>query len=411
VTLRSRLHEFVVRLRAAGVRISVAESLDAIAAVAATGLERERLREALSASLIKDEADRATFDQEFARFFRAGLLRTPAARQGQSWQGMAGGHGQGQSGGGAPHPPRQPEPTAGLRPRAQPRTEDREAGKSGGPEQASTTDERAEHQAQLTSAMPGHLARHRAALSRPFATYNELDYEQAQQTLALLRRRFRLRLGRRLKHARQGRVDIRRTIRAAVSRGGTLIDLKWRARRPRHFDLLILGDVSGSVRYASALMLALIAGARDLFRRVNSFVFIDRLAEASFEQGHLVITPPLDLYARSDFGRALNELLATRRRLLTPATVIVILGDGRNNRRPPRADLLLQARRLCHTVLWLTPEARERWGTGDSAIAAYARVADRLIECRDLRALELGLERLAHPEALARRLPVRAAPA
>lgn len=396
MTIRARLHEFVVRLRVAGVRISVAESLDAVAAVAAAGLERAHLREALSASLIKDEADRATFDREFERFFRARAIGTHPARQGQSWQGMAGAHGQGQAGGGPPRP-RQPEPSAGSRLRAQPRTEKRQAEKSGGPEQASKTDKRAEHEGQATSAMPGHLARQRAALNRPLASYTELDYEAAEQTLALLRRRFRLRLGRRLKHARRGRVDIRRTIRAAVSRGGTLIDLKWRARRPRRFDLLILGDVSGSVRYASALMLALIAGARDFFRRVDSFVFIDRLAEAGFEQGHLVMTPPLDLYARSDFGRVLNELLATHRRRLTPATVIVILGDGRNNRRPPRADLLLQARRSCHALLWLTPEPRERWGTGDSAIAAYARVADALIECRDLRALELGLERIAHP--------------
>ncbi len=139
---------------------------------------------------------------------------------------------------------------------------------------------------------------------------------------------------------RAGRLDFRRTIRASIQRGGALSDLRFRARRPRHIDLVILADISGSVRYSSTLMLELIAGAANFFRRVRSFVFIDRLAEAEFEQKHLVMTPPLDLYARSDFGRVLGELWERRGELLNRATVLVIMGDGRNNRRPARADLL-----------------------------------------------------------------------
>src|SRR5262249_47863365 len=52
-------------------RISVAESIDAMNAVAAAGLEQARLREALAATLIKDEADRAIFDETFTKFFAA----------------------------------------------------------------------------------------------------------------------------------------------------------------------------------------------------------------------------------------------------------------------------------------------------------------------------------------------------
>ena len=116
--------------------------------------------------------------------------------------------------------------------------------------------------------------------------------------------------------AKTGRLDFRRTIRAAMQRGGALIDLHFRARRPRHIDLVILADISGSVRYSSTLMLELMAGARGFFRRVRSFVYVDRLAEADFEQKHLVMTPALDLYARSDFGRVLGELWERRGELL-----------------------------------------------------------------------------------------------
>ncbi|MGH8012212.1 MAG: VWA domain-containing protein, partial [Candidatus Binataceae bacterium] len=63
------IREFIAELRTAGVRISVAESLDAMRAVSAAGLERTRMREALAATLIKDEADRAVFERVFAHWF------------------------------------------------------------------------------------------------------------------------------------------------------------------------------------------------------------------------------------------------------------------------------------------------------------------------------------------------------
>ncbi|HVB78828.1 MAG TPA: VWA domain-containing protein, partial [Candidatus Binataceae bacterium] len=233
----------------------------------------------------------------------------------------------------------------------------------------------------------------RNARRAPFAAYTDLEYEAARGALAPLARRFRLRLGRRLHAAPRGRVDFRRTIRASLQHGGVLAELRFRARRPRHVDLLILADVSGSVRYCSALMLELVAGVFGHFRRVRSFVFIDRLAEAEFAGGHVATEPGLDLYARSDFGRVLGELWERRAELLSRATLMLILGDGRNNRRPARADLLRDLRRLCRAVVWLIPEPEERWGTGDSAIHQYAREVDSLHRCANLSELERSLER------------------
>src|SRR6516225_10545642 len=69
--LREQLGRFIAQLRIAGLRVSVAESIDAMKAVAAAGLARDRMREALAATLVKDEADRALFDEAFGRFFAA----------------------------------------------------------------------------------------------------------------------------------------------------------------------------------------------------------------------------------------------------------------------------------------------------------------------------------------------------
>ena len=360
--LRDQLVRFIAALRAAGVRISVAESIDAMNAVAAVGLERARMHEALAAALIKDEADRAGFDESFNRFFAA-----PRAKRGEQVSAASGRGRPGED----PSPrddalaSTRDEKSPSLPPEAKPakktsaaRHQDTEKGKDTeeGEDARRHSDrirgrrDRGEPETHEQSPTPGidatRVARISAIERMPFDKFSDLDYDEARDALAPLIRRFRIRLGRRLRLARSGRIDFRRTIRAALQRGGALIDLNFRARRPRHVDLVILADISGSVRYAAQLMLELMAGARGCFRRVSSFVYVDHLAEADFEDGHLVMTPALDLYARSDFGRVLGELWERRTGLLTRGTVVVIMGDGRNNRLPARADLVREIVRL-----------------------------------------------------------------
>jgi uncharacterized protein with von Willebrand factor type A (vWA) domain len=416
--LRDQLVSFIAALRAAGVRISVAESIDAMNAVAAVGLERERMHEALAAALIKDEADRAIFDESFNRFFAA-----PRANRGehpdQRGEQVSAASGRGRPGEEPFASPRDdalardheekwsPSEAKPAKKAAAARRQDTEKGIDAEQEKDAQRHsdrmrgrwERGEAQTRDESPAPGidaaRVARIRAIERTAFDKFSDLDYDEARDALAPLIRRFRIRLGRRLRLAGTGRIDFRRTIRAALQRGGALIDLKFRARRPRHVDLVILADISGSVRYAAQLMLELMAGARGCFRRVSSFVYVDHLAEADFEDGHLVMTPALDLYARSDFGRVLGELWERRSGLLTRATIVVIMGDGRNNRLPARADLVREIVRACRGVVWLNPEDPARWGTGDSAIKQYAREVNALVPSRNLRELQVALAAIA----------------
>ena len=414
--LRDQIVTFIGALRDGGVRISVAESIDAVNAVAVVGLERERLREGLAAALIKDEANRAVFDESFERFFATTRAARGAHPDHRGEQVSAG------AGRGKPGEDPSPHDDAPMRKTDQPREgagasrrdEKSQAAKAKPAKKESATRrdeadredrgrdsdklhgrERGDADARDESPASGidaaRVARLRAIERRPFDQYSILDYDEAREALAPLIRRFRIRLGRRLRLAKRGKIDFRRTIRAAMQRGGALIDLNFRARRPRHVDLVILADISGSVRYAAQLMLELMAGARECFRRVSSFVYVDHLAEADFEQGHLVLTPALDLYARSDFGRVLGELWARRTGLLTRATLVVIMGDARNNRLPARADVIREIARVCRGVVWLNPEDPARWGTGDSAIKQYAREVKAVAPSRNLRELQAAL--------------------
>jgi uncharacterized protein with von Willebrand factor type A (vWA) domain len=412
--LRDELLRFVSQLRGAGVRISIAETLDAMNATSAAGLERAPMREALAATVIKDEDDRHIFDDLFARFFGGG--REPSDdgwRKPGRESSIAPGSGRIESESiRSVRKDQKPSPSAASgkkESREESETESEQEAEEHREGEAESEDSQGEEDRaeeareepreagdeQEAAFSSGQDARRRKIERTPFERYSDLEFDEARDALAPIARRFRVRLGRRLRMAKTGRLDFRRTIRASIQRGGALSDLRFRARRPRHIDLVILADISGSVRYSSTLMLELIAGAAQFFRRVRSFVFIDRLAEAEFEQKHLVITPQLDLYARSDFGRVLGELWERRGELLNRATVLVIMGDGRNNRRPARADLLREMGRLCRAVIWLIPEERERWGSGDSAIFQYTREVSALVPSRNLRELEEALSRVA----------------
>jgi uncharacterized protein with von Willebrand factor type A (vWA) domain len=184
-----------------------------------------------------------------------------------------------------------------------------------------------------------------------------------------------------------GRVDLRRTLRAATGSGGVPLVLRHRTRRPGRPDLVALCDLSGSVASASELLLGLLAPAERYFRRVHLFAYVDRLCPVSIEQGHVAPGAPLDLHARSDFGRVLHDLWETHAELLGRTTLLLILGDARNNRLPPRADLLRAIGERVQRIVWLVPEPRQRWNTGDSVLRLYEPACDAVLECRDLATL------------------------
>jgi hypothetical protein len=71
------------------------------------------------------------------------------------------------------------------------------------------------------------------------------------------------------------------------------------------------------------------------------------------------------------------------------------LGDARNNYHASEAAILKDLQRRAHRVLWLNPEPRAYWGSGDSIIAEYAPFCDGVFECRNLRQLQAFVDELA----------------
>jgi uncharacterized protein with von Willebrand factor type A (vWA) domain len=187
-----------------------------------------------------------------------------------------------------------------------------------------------------------------------------------------LGRRFLARTSRRMRRTRRGRIDVRRTIRRAVSRGGALIHLERRGRRPGRPGRVVLCDVSGSVAHASELLLTILAAAEGAFANVTRIVFVDHVVPADFADGRIPPEGQLDMYGFPDLGTVLVELERASDLAVDRRTVLLVLGDARNNRRPARADALRRLAQRSRAVVRAVPEPRARWNTGDSVLASYA---------------------------------------
>jgi uncharacterized protein with von Willebrand factor type A (vWA) domain len=82
-------------------------------------------------------------------------------------------------------------------------------------------------------------------------------------------------------HKRHASVDIRRTMRASLEYGGVPVNLKMKPVRPRRPELYVLCDVSTSVTSASVFFLSVLHALHDTFRKMRSYVFIERISEVT----------------------------------------------------------------------------------------------------------------------------------
>ncbi len=220
-----------------------------------------------------------------------------------------------------------------------------------------------------------------------------------------LARRLASRAAVRRRRGRDGRLDVRRTVRAAMSTGGVPFDPVLRARRPHRPELFLLCDVSGSVAAFARFTLLLVHAMQEQFSGVRSFAFVDELDEVTHlfrgEDPDRAVARLLSEArvvrsdGRSDYGRALATFLARHGTDLTARSTVVVLGDARTNHRPPEARALERIQRRARRVWWLNPEPRAAWDTGDSVASSYARYTEEMVEVRTLRQLAAFVERVA----------------
>jgi uncharacterized protein len=220
-----------------------------------------------------------------------------------------------------------------------------------------------------------------------------------------LARRLAARTAVRRRRGSDGPLDVRRTVRRAMSTGGVPFEPAFRPRRPHRPELFLLCDVSGSVATFARFTLLLVHAMQEEFSGVRSFAFVDALDEVShLFDGEDVEAAVARLMqearvvwadGHSDYGRALTTFVERHGHEVTARSTVVVLGDARTNYRHPAAQALERLQRRARRVWWLNPEPRSAWDTGDSVASSYARYVEEMVEVRNVRQLAAFVERVA----------------
>jgi uncharacterized protein with von Willebrand factor type A (vWA) domain len=223
------------------------------------------------------------------------------------------------------------------------------------------------------------------------------EVEVAQRSVRALAEKLKSRLVRRQRSKRKGQLNPRRTLRRNLSSGGVPMVPVFRSRRPARPDVMVLCDVSDSVRVTSRLMLLFTFTLQALFTRVRSFIFVSELGEvtrffkdAAPEEAIDAATQSnvISLAANSNYGNALAEFSRAHLGAVTRRTTVFVIGDGRNNHNPPNAWALEEIKRKAKRVVWICTEPRTNWGFGDSEMLAYEKRCSQVVTVQTLGDLE-----------------------
>ncbi len=248
-----------------------------------------------------------------------------------------------------------------------------------------------------TSTLPP--ARPLADLDRALPSSPTQDLAAVHRAVSQMKRRLAT-LGHEQRGRRKGQtVDVRRTMRASLETGGVPMHLRYRPKRPRRPEIYVLCDVSTSVTSASVFFLSVLHALHDSFRKLRSFVFIERISEVTevfeHERDFRVIAERIsseggvaDVSGYTDYGRVWLELLAELAEDLDPRSTVIVLGDARTNGREPHAEVFAQLAERAGRLFWLNPEPKLYWNYGDSVMSAYERYCDGAFECWTTRHLE-----------------------
>jgi uncharacterized protein with von Willebrand factor type A (vWA) domain len=238
-----------------------------------------------------------------------------------------------------------------------------------------------------------------AELDRALPTSPTQDLAAVHRAVSQMKRRLAT-LGNEQRGRKKGQtVDVRRTMRASLETGGVPMHLRYRPKRPRRPEIYVLCDVSTSVTSASVFFLSVLHALHDSFRKLRSFVFIERISEVTdvfeHERDFAAVARKIsseggvaDVSGYTDYGRVWLEFLTEISEDLDPRSTVIVLGDARTNGREPHAEVFARISERAGRLFWLNPEPKLYWNYGDSVMSSYERFCDGTFECWTTRHLE-----------------------
>jgi uncharacterized protein len=241
-------------------------------------------------------------------------------------------------------------------------------------------------------------------LNRPFGSLSDKDMDRLRKEVKRLAAVLRTRVALRQKRAKNGQLDAKATIRTNLKHGNVPIEIKHREHtlKPK---LVVICDISTSMRSCSELMLSLLYALQDQISKTHAFAFIDHLefispdfeGKEARDAVHQVLERMPSGYYNTDLGYSLENFYKNYLDTVDTRTIFIMVGDGRNNHNDPRSDLFTLLARRSRRTIWINPETPALWGTGDSDMLLYAPSCHKILQASTLAELITAVDKLLVP--------------
>ncbi|HET8888474.1 MAG TPA: VWA domain-containing protein [Candidatus Angelobacter sp.] len=322
--------EFCRFARESGISSGVKENLDALRAAGAVGIDdRQQLKFALRTVLCSSKADWEMFDEIFDAFWNGSASQV-------RWE------------------------PAKLRKNVRELESQQENAELAAVAQSSAASEIEEGKTVMGATV------HERLKKADFSEVKQADLAELEKITLRLLQQMSLRLSRRIRSlAVRGRVDLRRTIRRSIPRGGDPIDLSFRRRKLQPLKVVIALDVSGSMNPYSIFFVRFAYALQKHFKRVDTFLFSTQLTEITSTLRARQLRDALESLAGhaagwsggTKIGESLRELTKLQgRQVFSRDTVFMVLSDGWETGDPAvLADQLGAIKRRVRKLIWLNP--------------------------------------------------------
>ena len=237
-------------------------------------------------------------------------------------------------------------------------------------------------------------------MNRPFHALSDADKKALQNEVKRLAAMLLTRIALRQKRAKSGQLDPKATIRTNLKYHGVPMEIKHkdRVRKPK---IVVICDISTSMRFCSELMLSFLFALQGQVRKTHAFAFIDHLESISEdfsganadEAIQSVLWRMPSGHYNTDLGWSLQNFNDGYLDTLNSGTTLIIVGDGRNNYYDPRLDIFSTMTRRASRTIWLNPEPPSMWH-GDSDMRKYAPLCDTVLRVSNLRELAEAVDSL-----------------
>ena len=251
-----------------------------------------------------------------------------------------------------------------------------------------------ENQVKLRTSNSGKQLREEALSQMRLTQADKSDYKIMSGIIKKMAKRLISIHSRRKRKSQRGILDVRSTIRANQEYDGILFETVWKKTKIDRPKIIALCDVSGSVANVSRFFLMFLHSLTEILPNVRTFAFSNKAGEVTdlFENKDIEVAAAETLLLNgggsTDYGQAFVDLEGLLENKIDRKTTVIILGDARSNYGDPRCDVLKTIQEKSKRILFLNPEPKSVWGTGDSEMLRFVPYCNKSKVCKSLFDLE-----------------------